>query len=384
MSQVSASIPARPVRARRTQGLQHRQLQRPAQISGYSLESGDLQPWTLIAPISSNHRPSTKASSNWRPAEAAAPRVLRPRPLRDRRQPGGRLEGRRARPDRPRRRQRPTTTNSTSASRPSWSRRNRRSTPAPDPGPDNTLATADDLDWQSGVLQRLTLDGKPLEYVHYEGAPEYLPYWQHLGRSAPAAARLTTADPDQPDRPDLVAAIKAGASAALPACPPGQIAMPSSAAYPYRQLRRQQLQIRARISCAKGCRVVLVKITFDSAGNVIAESIPEEKGKPAAPRSAQKPKPKNCGKKSKTGKKCKKPKLIKPLTQAVIRRHQHAETEADRRGYLETEESRKTEVQSHLQLHADRRLAQSQKPHLHGEGAEKSQKRQRQKEIGVL
>jgi hypothetical protein len=37
-------------------------------------------------------------------------------------------------------------------------------------------------------------------------------------------------------------------------------------------------KIEPRISCAKGCYVVEVKIVFDSAGNVISESVLDEEG----------------------------------------------------------------------------------------------------------
>ena len=46
-----------------------------------------------------------------------------------------------------------------------------------DPGPDNTVGTADDVDWQA-TLQRLNAVGKPLEYVDYQGSESYVPYWQ--------------------------------------------------------------------------------------------------------------------------------------------------------------------------------------------------------------
>jgi hypothetical protein len=177
-----------------------------------------------------------------------------------------------------------------------------------DPGPDNTLATADDLDWQSVVLQRLALDGKPLEYVHYQGTPAYFPYWQNWAAQTGGSA-LTTADGTNLIA-DIVAAIKAGASAALPACPPGQIrdagercVIPPSNKFEFVQ----------RISCSKGCRIVLVKVTFDSAGNVIAESIPEEEGARSSATASAKAK---CKKAKKAA--CKKPPLIKKLSQPVV------------------------------------------------------------------
>lgn len=190
-----------------------------------------------------------------------------------------------------------------------------------DPGADNTVGTADDLDWQ-GVLQKLVNDGRPLEFVDYHGFEGYFPYWQNwTGRTGGSALEAG----EENLVAQLVELVKAGASATLPACPPGQVrdlnehcvvpAPPSN-----------NFKIEPRISCAKGCHVVQVKIVFDSAGNVIAESVLDEEAKSSsaanASASAAHPKAKCGGKKAKSsakGKtaKCKRRGLIKRLTQAV-------------------------------------------------------------------
>jgi len=178
-----------------------------------------------------------------------------------------------------------------------------------DPGTDNTLNTGDDLDWQGTVLQRLALDGKPLEYVDYHGEEAFFPYWQNwAGRTGGSAVK---AEEEGTLIPKLVAAVISGASAALPACPPGQIRDASEHCVTPPSNR---FELVPRISCSKGCHVVLVKVTFDSAGNVIAESIPEEEGKASS--SATAAAKAKCGKKSKKAA-CKKP-LIKKLEQAVV------------------------------------------------------------------
>ena len=64
---------------------------------------------------------------------------------------------------------------------------------------------------------------------------------------------------------------------------------------------------------------MLVKITFDSAGNVIGESIPEEEGAAASAVAGAAGKAKPCAKgKGKKKGKCKPPALIKKLTQPVV------------------------------------------------------------------
>jgi len=187
-----------------------------------------------------------------------------------------------------------------------------------DPGADNTVGTGDDLDWQSTVLQRLVTDGKPLEYVDYFGVEEYFPYWQNwtgrTGGSVVQAGGTGLAE-------KIVEAVKAGAGAALPACPPGQIRDGSehcvTATPP--PPPSNNFRFEPRISCAKGCHVVLVKITFDSAGNVIGESIPEEEKAGASAVASAKPKAKACAKGiGKKKGKCKRPALIKKFSQPVV------------------------------------------------------------------
>jgi hypothetical protein len=182
----------------------------------------------------------------------------------------------------------------------------------PDPGPDNTLGTGDDLDWQNTVLTRLALDGHPLEYVDYQGSPEYFPYWQQWVTKTGGSA--IKAEEGESIVNPLVAAIKAGASAALPPCPPGLVrdtngkcAAPPSNSFKY----------EPRISCSKGCHVVIVKLTFDSAGNLIGESIPEEEGKTGRA-SASAKKGKGCkGKAKGKAKGCKPKPQFKKVEQSV-------------------------------------------------------------------
>jgi len=186
-----------------------------------------------------------------------------------------------------------------------------------DPGADNTVGTGDDLDWQGTVLSKLISDGKPLEYVDYFGAEEYFPYWQNwTGRTGGSVVQSGGEGLAQ----KIVEAVKAGASAALPACPSGQVrdssehcvTPPSPPSPP-----SNNFKFEPRISCAKGCHVVLVKITFDSAGNVTGESIPEEEAGSSALISA-KGKAKGCAKgKGKKKGKCH-PALIKKFSQQVV------------------------------------------------------------------
>jgi hypothetical protein len=193
-----------------------------------------------------------------------------------------------------------------------------------DPGADNTVGTGDDLDWQGTVLQRLVTEGKPLEYVDYFGAEEYFPYWQNwtgrTGGSVVQAGGFGLAD-------KIVEAVKAGASAALPACPAGQtrdesehcVTPPPPPPAPLPPPPpSNNFRLEPRISCAKGCHVVLVKITFDSAGNVTGESIPEEEAAASAVASAI-PKAKACAKaKGKKKGKCKRSALVKKFSQPVV------------------------------------------------------------------
>jgi hypothetical protein len=186
-----------------------------------------------------------------------------------------------------------------------------------DPGADNTVGTGDDLDWQSTVLQRLVIEGKPLEYVDYFGAEEYVPYWENwAGRTGGGVVKAG----DAGLAAKIVEAVKAGASATLPACPAGQIRDASEHCVtppPPPPPPSNNFKFEPRISCAKGCHVVLVKITFDSAGNVVAESIPEEEGAGASAVSVPAGKAKPCGKGKKKGS-CKRPALIKKLSQPVV------------------------------------------------------------------
>jgi hypothetical protein len=195
---------------------------------------------------------------------------------------------------------------------------------SPDPGLDNTLGTADDLDWQGTVLQRLINDGRPLEYVDYFGAPEYFPYWQNwtarTGGSALQATGTSLAS-------QIAALVKAGATAPLPPCPSGQVRDSNNrcGAPPPLPPPSNNFKIEPRISCAKGCYVVNVKIVFDSAGNVIAESVLDEepaKISTAGASAVVSAKKGSCakGKGAKAAKaaKCKKPALINKLSQPVV------------------------------------------------------------------
>ena len=187
-----------------------------------------------------------------------------------------------------------------------------------DPGADKTIGTGDDLDWQGTVLQRLITEGRPLEYVDYFGEPEYFPYWQNwTGRTGGTVVKSEESDLAE----KIVEVVKAGASAALPACPSGQVRNASEQCVtpppPPPPPPSNNFKFEPRISCAKGCHVVLVKITFDSAGNVIGESIPEEEAGASAVASAA-GKAKSCAKgKGKKKGKCK-PALIKKLKQPVV------------------------------------------------------------------
>jgi hypothetical protein len=189
-----------------------------------------------------------------------------------------------------------------------------------DPGPDNIVGTADDLDFQSTVLPTLVNDGRPLEFVDYHGYPPYLPYWQNWAARTGGnaleggiAGNLSA---------QLTALVVAGANAPLPACPAGTVRdstehcvvpppapLPPAPA-PAPPAPSNTFSIVPRISCAGVCHVVLVQITFGSAGNVVMESIVA--GEPSSlVRSAQSgaAKPKAKGHKSKA--------LIQRTSQAV-------------------------------------------------------------------
>jgi hypothetical protein len=199
-----------------------------------------------------------------------------------------------------------------------------------DPGADNTVGTADDLDWQ-GVLQRLNAASKPLEYVDYQGDPAYIPYWQYWAGVTGGSVISIKEGEEETLGSKLVEAVKSGAT--LPPCPTGQthasngscVAIPPPPPPP-----TYNFKIEPRISCAKGCYVVEVKIVFDAAGNVISESVLNEE--PAArsssvamanslagapPKACPKAKDKKGAKGSKAAK-CKSPALIQRSEQAVV------------------------------------------------------------------
>lgn len=140
-----------------------------------------------------------------------------------------------------------------------------------DPGRDNTVGTADDLDWQT-VLNRLATDGRPLEYVDFHGKAAYLPYWQAWAGSTGGTVMSAKGEDDLGSK--LVEAVKLGA--ALPPCPSGQVRNAESLCVAIPPPPSNSFRIEPRISCAKGCYVVEVKIVLDSAGRVIAESVLNE------------------------------------------------------------------------------------------------------------
>jgi hypothetical protein len=174
-----------------------------------------------------------------------------------------------------------------------------------DPGRDNTVGTADDLDWQ-GVLQTLVTDGKPLGFVDYQGDPAFFPYWQNW--TARTGGSALESNGGESLAGQIVELVKAGASAALPSCPAGLVrdANEHCATPPPPP---NTFTVVPRISCSKGCHVVFVKITFDSAGNVIAESVQEEEAGASAVAQSSK---------AKKGHKKKSKPLIKRLSQPVV------------------------------------------------------------------
>jgi hypothetical protein len=192
---------------------------------------------------------------------------------------------------------------------------------SPDPGVDNTLGTSDDLDWQSVVLRKLAEDGRPLEYVDFHGDDRFIPYWQSWAGAT--GGTVITAKGEEDLGSKLVEAVKLGA--ALPPCPSGQVRNSESVCVPIPPPPvSNNFKIEPRISCAKGCYVVEVKIVFDSNGYVIAESVlneePAARTSGAAVSGAKAPQA-ACGKgksaKSSKGGKCKKPALIAKLSQPV-------------------------------------------------------------------
>lgn len=197
-----------------------------------------------------------------------------------------------------------------------------------DPGPDNTVGTADDIDWQR-ALQQLNAASKPLEYVDYHGQSAYVPYWQFWSGITGGSVISIKEGEEETLGSKLVEAVKSGAT--LPPCPAGQthasngacIAIPPPPPPP-----TYNFKIEPRISCAKGCYVVEVKIVFDAAGNVISESVLNEepgtlsrtlaRAQATRPSKAcSKAKDKKGAKASKAAK-CKSPALIQRSEQAVV------------------------------------------------------------------
>ncbi len=175
----------------------------------------------------------------------------------------------------------------------------------PDPGPDSTIGTGDDIDWQ-GLLQKLVVDGKPLEFVDYHGEEDFFPYWQNWSSRTGGSALYTNGSVSLASQ--LTELVKAGASAALPACPAGLV-RDSNEHCATPPPPPNTFTVVPRISCSKGCHVVFVKITFDSAGNVIAESVQEEEAGASAVAHSSK---------AKKGHKKKSKPLIKRLSQPVV------------------------------------------------------------------
>jgi hypothetical protein len=199
-----------------------------------------------------------------------------------------------------------------------------------DPGPDNAVGTGDDIDWQK-TLQLLNASNRPLEYVDYQGRPAYVPYWQYwAGVTGGSVIAIKEGEEDKLGS-KLIEAVKSGAT--LAPCPAGQTHAPNGSCVPIPPAPAPapptyNFKIEPRISCAKGCYVVEVKIVFDAAGDVISESVlDEEPGARsrtlarAQASSASKACPKTKGKvgaKASKATKCKSPALIKPAEQAVV------------------------------------------------------------------
>ena len=91
-----------------------------------------------------------------------------------------------------------------------------------DPGRDGVLGTADDIDWQP-LLKTLADHGIPLMYVHFNGRPEYLPYWKAwaavTGGAADDSSNEGLAD-------SIVDLIHTGTQTPLPPCPPDEVRDP--------------------------------------------------------------------------------------------------------------------------------------------------------------
>jgi hypothetical protein len=150
-----------------------------------------------------------------------------------------------------------------------------------DPGQDNTVGTPDDLDWQSTVLPAMVATGRPLEFVDYHGEPEFLPYWQNW--AARTGGNALEAGLPESLATQLTELVVAGANAPLPSCPAGTarnaaeqcvVAIPIPAPSPAPPAPpSNSFSFVPRISCAGVCHVILVQMTFDSAGNLVMESI---------------------------------------------------------------------------------------------------------------
>jgi len=144
-----------------------------------------------------------------------------------------------------------------------------------DPGADGMVGSADDLDWQDTVLPTLASEGKRLEYVDYQGAPQYLPYWQNwTARTSGSVVQAAGSDLAA----KIVEAVEAGASVPpspetpAPVTPPTPSSSPAALSPPPSP-PSNSFRLEPRASCAKGCRAVLVKLTFDSAGSLAGESL---------------------------------------------------------------------------------------------------------------
>ncbi len=86
-----------------------------------------------------------------------------------------------------------------------------------DPGPDGTVGTADDVDWQP-LLDAMAYNGISLAYVLFKGNSTYLPYW-NIWATRTGGAAVDATDSDLGTKIADIAA--AGATAELPACPAG-------------------------------------------------------------------------------------------------------------------------------------------------------------------
>ena len=86
-----------------------------------------------------------------------------------------------------------------------------------DPGPDGTVGTADDVDWQP-LLDAMAYNGVSLAYVLFKGNSSYLPYWNIWATRTGGAA----VEPTDSDLGAKIADIAAAAATAeLPDSPAG-------------------------------------------------------------------------------------------------------------------------------------------------------------------